>query len=64
MAAVVTNLDLLEWFDESERAFCRACGHQTAVQLPEARATFCLGCGAVSVDGVRLDTNGRFDLHW
>ena len=64
MAAVVTNLDLLEWFDEEERKFCRGCGQRSAVQLPEARALFCLACGAVEVDGVRLDLNGRFDLPW
>ena len=64
MAAAVTNLDLLEWFDEDERSFCRGCGKRTAVQLPETRASFCLACGAVEVEGLRLDMNGRFDLHW
>src|SRR5581483_4333166 len=53
MAVASTNLDLLGWFDEGERA---------CVSLPEAKAAFCLACGAVHIDGVRIDVDRRIAL--
>jgi hypothetical protein len=29
------------------------------VGVPEAVASFCLNCGAVTIDGVRVDIDGR-----
>jgi hypothetical protein len=49
------NRDLLAWFGEDERSDCAWCGERTAVTFPEVEAAFCLACGAIAVDGVRLD---------
>ncbi len=49
-----TNVDLLSWFGEDERAVCDACGERSCVTLAGADARFCLACGAVTVDGARL----------
>jgi hypothetical protein len=49
------NVDLLAWFSEDERQMCEGCGEPSAVSIPDAVALFCLRCGAVTVEGVRLD---------
>jgi hypothetical protein len=60
--AARTNIDLLGWFDESERAQCGSCQQRTAVGLPGADTTFCLDCGAVWLHGERLDLDRRIPL--
>jgi hypothetical protein len=51
----MSNSDLLEWFDDEERTVCPVCGDRACVTLPDVAATFCLACGAIYIDGVRLD---------
>jgi hypothetical protein len=53
------NVDLLTWFSEEERQLCEDCGERSSVSLPEAFASFCLRCGAITIDGVRVDVDGR-----
>ncbi len=53
------NVDLLTWFSEEERQACEDCGERSSVSLPEAVASFCLRCGAITIDGVRVDVDGR-----
>jgi NMD protein affecting ribosome stability and mRNA decay len=53
------NVDLLTWFSEEERQVCEDCGERSSVSLPEAVASFCLRCGAITIDGVRVDVDGR-----
>ena len=52
----LTNLDLLGWFSEEERNVCSSCERRACVSLPEVAAHFCLGCGAIHISGMRLDT--------
>jgi hypothetical protein len=40
---------------------CGSCGERSAVSVPDALALFCLRCGAVAIDGVRVDVDGRLD---
>ena len=54
-AEPITNLDLLEWFEEDERSDCASCGRRACVSLPQVAASFCLGCGAISIGGLRID---------
>jgi hypothetical protein len=55
-----SNVDLLAWFSEDERELCESCGERASVvSLPEAIASFCLACGAVTIDGVRVDADLR-----
>jgi len=54
----MSNSDLLEWFDDDERKVCSVCHEQACVSLAEAAASFCLACGAIHIDGVRLDVAG------
>jgi hypothetical protein len=54
----MTNRDLLAWFAEDERGDCSACGERACVSFPEAAASFCLACGAITIDGVRMDVDG------
>jgi hypothetical protein len=56
------NVDLLEWFSEDERRECLACGVRASVSFPDVTAQFCLHCGAITIDGVRIDKNGVFPL--
>jgi hypothetical protein len=49
------NVDLLAWFSEDERHVCESCGDRSAVSVPDALASFCLRCGAVTIEGVRPD---------
>jgi hypothetical protein len=56
------NVDLLAWFSLDERELCEACFEQAAVSVPEAVASFFLSCGAVAIDAVRVDVDGRLDL--
>jgi hypothetical protein len=51
----MSNSDLLEWFDDEERTACSVCSERACVTLPDADASFCLACGAIHIDGVRLD---------
>jgi hypothetical protein len=53
------NIDLLAWFSEDERQACESCGERSAVSVPDALASFCLRCGAVAIDGARVDVDGR-----
>jgi hypothetical protein len=41
---------------------CESCGESSAVSVPDALASFCLRCGAVTIDGVRLDVDGVMAL--
>jgi hypothetical protein len=50
---------MLAWFSEEERHVCRSCGERACVGLPEAVASFCLACGAVWIEGERIDPNLR-----
>jgi hypothetical protein len=59
---IPTNLDMLAWFDEHERAECGACGARACVSLPDAEASFCLACGAITLDGIRLDGDRRLPI--
>lgn len=58
-AGATTNLDMLAWFSEDERSTCAACGMQARVSLSDALASFCLACGAITLDGIRIDHDGR-----
>ena len=51
----MSNTDLLEWFSDDERHICSVCGKRACVSLPDVAANFCLACGAIHIDGVRLD---------
>lgn len=54
------NLDLLEWFDETEREQCPACYERAMVGLEEApEFRVCLGCAAVFVGNERVDKERR-----
>lgn len=57
-----TDVDLLAWFAEDERQRCPLCGRHACVGLPEARAGFCPACGAVAIDGLRIESRGRLPL--
>jgi hypothetical protein len=59
VAAPSSNVDLLAWFGEDEREVCLGCGERASVGFPESIASFCLGCGAITIDGVRIDREGR-----
>jgi hypothetical protein len=50
-----TNLDMLAWFTEDERQVCASCGDLSCVSVQGAKASFCLRCGAVSIDGKQID---------
>jgi len=52
-----SNVDMLAWFSEDERNVCGSCGQRASVSFPDALASFCLACGAISVDGVPIDSN-------
>jgi hypothetical protein len=57
VAEADSNRDLLEWFSEGERGRCTSCAEHACVTLPGVAAHFCLACGAVTIAGMRLDTN-------
>ena len=48
---------MLAWFPEDERHECGACGERACVSLEGVLASFCLACGAVTIDGVRIDAD-------
>jgi hypothetical protein len=50
---------MIGWFSDDERDVCSACGESAAVSLPSALAVFCLACGAVTIDGERIDVDRR-----
>jgi hypothetical protein len=56
---VTTNVDMLKWFSDDERRVCGSCGEKACVSLPAALASFCLACGAIVLDGRRIDVDGR-----
>jgi hypothetical protein len=53
--AASSNIDLLAWFSDDERHECPSCRERASVSLPDVPATFCLACGAISVDGVPIE---------
>jgi len=55
----LSNRDLLDWFSEDERHVCASCGEQASVTMAKALASFCLACGAVWAEGVRIDQDLR-----
>ena len=50
---------MLAWFTEDETDVCESCREHACVTLPDAQASFCLACGAVTVDTVRGDSGLR-----
>jgi hypothetical protein len=50
-----TTVDLLAWFSEDERQACARCGERARVTLPDALASFCLACGAITIGGAELE---------
>jgi hypothetical protein len=50
-----TTVDLLAWFSDDERQVCAKCGERGCVTLPDALASFCLVCGAITIDGMELE---------
>jgi hypothetical protein len=54
-----SNVDLLAWFSEDERQACASCGERASVTIPEVVALFCLSCGAITIDGLRIDVERR-----
>jgi hypothetical protein len=54
-----SNVDMLAWFSEGERHVCGSCKAKACVTLPGVLAAFCLACGAIWVDGVRIDATLR-----
>jgi len=50
---------MLAWFSEDERQVCGSCKEKACVTLPGVLAAFCLACGAIWVDGVRIDAGLR-----
>jgi hypothetical protein len=57
-----SNVDLLAWFSEDERSECGSCGERACVGLPDVVASFCLACGAVTIDGFRIDADLRIAI--
>jgi len=55
----LSNRDLLAWFSEDERRECAYCRERARVGLPDAVATFCLACGAIAVNDLRIDVGER-----
>jgi hypothetical protein len=55
----VVNTDLLAWFTEEERQMCGACGQRARVTVDGALTSFCLSCGAVWLEGERIDVDRR-----
>ena len=49
------TVDLLAWFSDDERHDCSTCGERACVTLPDALASFCLACGAITIDGVEIE---------
>jgi hypothetical protein len=54
-----SNVDMLAWFEEDERGQCASCHEKACVSLPHAHASFCLACGAISLNGERIDVDRR-----
>jgi hypothetical protein len=50
---------MLSWFGDDECERCRECGEHASVSLSETPASFCLACGAISIDGKRIDVDRR-----
>jgi hypothetical protein len=49
------TIDLLAWFSDDEREDCATCGERARVTLPDALASFCLACGAITIDGIEIE---------
>jgi hypothetical protein len=54
-----TNLHMLAWFSEHERSLCAGCGERAVVTPPEIDTCFCLGRGAITINGVWVDTDRK-----
>ena len=54
-----TNQDMLGWFTDEEKNDCASCGEHACVSLQGAIASFCLHCGAVLIDGRRIDVDRK-----
>jgi len=57
-----SNRDLLAWFSEDERHECAYCRERACVGLSDVVATFCLACGAITANGVRIDVGKRIPV--
>jgi hypothetical protein len=53
---------MLAWFEEDERSQCASCHEKACVTLPHAHASFCLACGAISLNGERIDVDRRIPI--
>jgi hypothetical protein len=53
------NADMWAWFGDEEREVCGSCGEKACVSVPNATASFCLCCEAITLDGVRIDPERR-----
>jgi NMD protein affecting ribosome stability and mRNA decay len=62
MTDAVSNVDFLAWFSDDERGVCGSCKEKACVTLPEAEASFCLACGAITLHGVRIDVDRRLTV--
>jgi hypothetical protein len=62
MTEPLSNADLLALFAEDERNVCGSCAQRTCVSLPDALASFCLGCGAITIYGRRIDVDRRISV--
>jgi hypothetical protein len=40
------NIELIEWFDESQRLVCTSCGERASLELHDG-SVYCLACAAV-----------------
>src|SRR2546423_644484 len=59
MPRLPSNEEMLAWFSDHERHECEFCGEKACVSQPDATASCCLACGAVTVEGVRIDGDSR-----
>jgi hypothetical protein len=50
---------MLAWFSKDERSLCASCGERAVVTPPEVDTCFCLGCGAITINGLRIDTDRK-----
>jgi hypothetical protein len=56
---LLSNQEILAWFSDDERRECEFCCEKACVSRPDAIASFCLACRAITVEGVRIDGDGR-----
>jgi hypothetical protein len=53
---------MLAWFSADERQACSRCGEPAAVTLPNVVATFCLECGATTIDDVPIGLRPELEI--